>query len=109
MDAHYRQSAIEHLSALGLAFIDAPTGIEGKYASYMYLRACFRAGKMRIPNNARLLTQLRAVTMVPMPGGKVKIVSPRRAGQGHGDTFPVSCSRCGKRAARSGQRAGRPS
>jgi hypothetical protein len=86
MDAHYRQSAVEHLHAAGLRFDDAPAGQIGKYSSYMLTRAKIREGKLRIPNAPRLIAQLRAITATPMPGGGRKITSPRRAGGGHGDT-----------------------
>jgi len=86
MDPHYRQSAIEHLTPLGLAFADAPTGAQGKYDSYLFLRGLLRAGKLRLPDSPRLLAQLRAVTSTPLPGGGTRISSPRRAGGGgHGD------------------------
>ena len=85
MDAHYRQSAIEHLSALGLRFLEAPDGQQGKYVTYMHFRAQLRAGSLRLPDSPRLLSQLRAVTATPMPGGGTRISSPRRAGGGHGD------------------------
>lgn len=85
LDAHYRQSAIEHLQACELGFVDAPTGQQGKYDSYMNFRAALRAGKLRLPNDPRLLAQLRAVTATPTSGGGTRITSPRRAGGAHGD------------------------
>jgi len=85
LDAHYRQSAIEHLNTCHLSFEDAPSGAQGKYDSYMFLRGLLRASKLRLPNDPRLLAQLRAVTAVPVSGGSIRIASPRRAGGGHGD------------------------
>ena len=85
MHAHYRQSAREHLAALGLKFVDAPEGNQGKYDVHMHFRAQLRAGTVRLPNSPRLLAQLRAVTATPLPGERVRISSPRRAGGGHGD------------------------
>ena len=85
MDAHYRQSAKEHLDAVGLSFEDAPPGNQGKYDSYMLVRAILREGKLRIPLSPRLVAQMKAVSSKPMPGGWTKITSPRRAGGGHGD------------------------
>lgn len=107
LDAHYRQSAIEHLTALDLEFKDAPAGQQGKYDSYMNFRAQLRAGKMRLPNDPRLLAQLRAVTATPMAGGNVRISSPRRTGGGHGDVvsalvLAVWCASGGYRMAAQG-------
>jgi hypothetical protein len=85
MDAHYRQSAIEHLTVVDLDLEDAPAGQQGKYDSHMFVRSLLRSGKLRLPNSPRLLGQMRAVTATPMPGGGTRISSPRRAGGGHGD------------------------
>lgn len=87
MDAHYRQSAIEHLTAVGLLMLDAPPGIDGKYSTYMHVRGLLRAGLLSLPNAPRLLAQFRAVTATPLPGGKTRITTPRRAGSGHGDVL----------------------
>ena len=93
-DAHYRQSAVEHLEAVGLTFVDAPTGQQGKYDSYMFLRTLLRTRKIRLPNSPRLLAQLRAVTQTPLPGGGTRISSPRRAGGGHGDVLSAVVAAC---------------
>jgi hypothetical protein len=86
MDAFYRQSAREHLIGEQLEFTDAPTGIEGKYSTYMHVRGLLREGLLRLPNSPRLLAQMRAVVATPISGGRTKIHSPRRAGVGgHGD------------------------
>lgn len=85
LDAHYRQSAVEHLDAVRLTFVDAPAGQLGKYSSHMLVRAKLREGKLRLPNSPRLIAQLRAVTATPQHGGGTRITSPRRAGGGHGD------------------------
>ncbi len=93
-DAHYRQSAIEHLTALSLDFVDAPTGAQGKYDSYMFVRGLLRTGKLKIPAVPRLTAQLRAVTSTPLPGGGTKISSPRRMGAGHGDIVSALVLAC---------------
>lgn len=85
MDAHYRQSAIEHLAPAAVQFLDAPVGMQGKYDVYMQARAVIHAGRLRIPPIPRLVAQLKAISSTPLPGGGTRISSPRRAGQGHGD------------------------
>lgn len=46
-------------------------------------------GKVRLPNDPRLLAQLRTVTAVPRPGGKTSIVIPT-VNDAHGD-LAVAC------------------
>jgi len=85
MDAHYRQSAIEHLSPRGLRLIDAPPGAQGKYDTHLHARSIVHAGRLRIPPMPRLVAQFKAITATPLPGGGTRISSPRRAGGAHGD------------------------
>jgi hypothetical protein len=85
LDSHYRMSAVEHLAAANMRFDDAPAGNHGKYDVYMLTRSLLNSGKLQLPPSPRLIGQLKAVTVKPMAGGIVKITSPRRAGQGHGD------------------------
>jgi hypothetical protein len=84
-DGHYRESIHEHLLTHGLEIIDAPAGLNGKIETYSRARAVLHEGRAKLPNDPRFLAQLRAVTSRPMPGGGLSIVSPRRAGGGHGD------------------------
>jgi hypothetical protein len=85
LDQHYRRSAEEHLEALGCRLVAAEDTNQFKYETHMQLRAILRSGNLRIPRMPRLVVQLKAVTVTPMAGGRSKISSPRRAGQGHGD------------------------
>ncbi len=94
MDAHYRQSAVEHLSAVSLGMDDAPAGSQGKYDSYMFLRSLLRECRITYPASPRLKAQLRAVTTTPLAGGLVRISSPRRAGSGHGDIVSALVCAC---------------
>ncbi len=69
MDAHYRQSAIEHLTAEGLRFRDAPTGAQGKYDTHMVLRDLLHSGKLRIGPSAKIAADLKSLTHTALPGG----------------------------------------
>ncbi len=84
-DGHYRESAKEHMEPTGLRLLDAPGGADGKFNVYVHARKLIHEGRVRLPNHARLLTQLRTVVARDMPGGGVKISIPRRRGAGHGD------------------------
>jgi hypothetical protein len=48
------------------------------------LRRRMQAGLVELPNDPRLIEQLRGTTSVPMPGGAVKILLPKQ-GTAHGD------------------------
>lgn len=86
-DAHYRESAREHLAMHGVRFLDAPGGRDGKAEAYLHAKKLIHERRVRLPpNHARLLTQLRQVVSRPAPGGGLVITSPRRkGGGGHGD------------------------
>ncbi len=83
-DHHYIESAREHSARVGLQVQAGAGGLRGKEQSFVALRDMFREGRIVIPNDARLISQLRSVTSRALPGGGLAITSPRRAGQ-HGD------------------------
>lgn len=81
-DGHYRETITEHLTARRLAYAAAPAA---PAEAYMRVRAMLRQGCVRLPNNPRLLQQLREVQGRPLPGGGMSIVHPRWRTGGHGD------------------------
>lgn len=81
-DQHYRESIDEHLVAEGLAYCPAPTV---PAVAYMRVRALLRQGRVRLPDHARLLQQLKEIQGRPLPGGGMSILSPRWKTGGHGD------------------------
>lgn len=84
-DGHYRQAIEEHLAEHAFAFVPAPDGVTGKVQTYTKARALLHEGRVRLPNHARLLRQLREVISRPTPGGGLSISSPRWRTGGHGD------------------------
>jgi hypothetical protein len=84
-DAHYRESIAEHLRAHSLSIAAAPEGQQGKATSYLALRELVNEARIVLPRHARLIAQLKAIVSKPTPGGGLSIMSPRRAGFGHGD------------------------
>jgi hypothetical protein len=84
-DAHYREAIAEALEEHGLYILDAPTGQAGKTETFARVRSVLNEGRLRLPDDARLLAQLRDVRSKPTPGGGMSIVQPRRSGGGHGD------------------------
>lgn len=83
-DQHYRETIAEHLAAEELGFLDAPAG---SLAADPFVRArmLFREGKVHLPDDPRLRSQLKAVVGKALPGGGLRIVQPRLAKGGHGD------------------------
>lgn len=83
-DGHVREPAREYAALEKISIVAAPEGQTGKYETYVALREAFREGRISIPDDARLLAQLRAIVARPRPGGGVAISSPRTRA-GHGD------------------------
>lgn len=84
-DGHYLETVREIVGAHGLDVESAPEGQAGKARTYVAVRQALLAGRLRLPDDPRLLAQLRAVEATPQPGGGLSIGVARRAGQGHGD------------------------
>jgi hypothetical protein len=84
-DSHYRQSISEHLESEDLHFTIAPEGAKGNQEVYVRARRLMLDGQVRIPNNERLIKQLKQVVSQPTAGGGLSIRQPRQSGGGHGD------------------------
>lgn len=84
-DGHYRESIAELLSTYDLGFISAPQGAGGKALQYQCTRTLLRDGLVTIPDDPRLISQLKEVQYRATSGGGVSIASPRYKGGGHGD------------------------
>lgn len=83
-DSHYFQSAVEHAGKAGVQVLPGPAGSSGKERSYSYVRDLFREGRIVIPDDQRLVRQLKSVMVKALPGGGISIVLPRVQGS-HGD------------------------
>jgi hypothetical protein len=83
-DHHELEASREYLRPLGVSLVAAPGSNQGKYDAYLLFRKLLVEGKIRIPaNENRMVRQLKEVRSRPMPGGTIKITSPRKVG--HGD------------------------
>lgn len=76
-DGHYRESVSEHLAEHGLGFVLAPAGAEGVAKAFMRARHLFREGRIRLPDHARLIAQLKSIKWQALPGGGISIIKPR--------------------------------
>lgn len=83
-DGHYIESVREHMTEHQIGVIDAPPGQQGKAQVYLRFRELLRSGKVRLPQNKRLLDQLLSIVSKPLPGGGMSITAPRTR-SGHGD------------------------
>lgn len=88
-DRHYKETALEFFGQQHVGFVDAPrTPAE----AYIKARSLMRQGLVKIPENAKLLKQLREVEGRRSTGGVLTIYKPRvkvglnvLGGSGHGD------------------------
>lgn len=83
-DDHYAESVREHLSSAGLALRPIPAGRQGLAEMYLRARALFYEGRVKLPNNPRLLSQLRSVVAIHYGDGHVRIHKPEMLGS-HAD------------------------
>lgn len=84
-DGHYREAVREHLREAKVYLVPAPEGQAGKAATYAKLRMLLREGKVKLPDHARLLKQLREVETRNLAGGGISITSPVWVDGAHGD------------------------
>lgn len=86
-DLHYVDTAKEELARLGHGRVSYdewnPTSSNMSDA-FTSLRKLMAEGKVDLPNDARLLSQIRQTTIKHLESGVVKIVLPKQ-GQAHGD------------------------
>lgn len=80
-DAHELGEVRNALTAKGCSVVTAPPKTE----AYVAARTILHEGRLELPPNARLRSQLRAVVAKPMPGGGTQIKSPIAADGSHGD------------------------
>jgi hypothetical protein len=91
-DQHYIETAREAFwgrpelpGAARISLTDLPGGQPGKAEVFKTARDILHEGNLRVPNDARLLQQLREVKKRPLPGGGMAIEMPRKPKGGHGD------------------------
>lgn len=85
VDAHYREAVREHLLDAAAHLYPAPEGQRGKAETYAKLRMLLREGKVKLPDNARLVRQLREVEARLLAGGGISLSSPTWTDGAHGD------------------------
>ena len=85
VDGHAREPMREHASDHKIELRTAPEGNTGKVAMFTATKEALNEGRLVLPDNPRLLRQLREVVKRPLPAGGVSITSPNRGRGGHGD------------------------
>lgn len=88
-DGHYFELVREHASNPNNAIqaVPAPTSAGDIAAADLYMRDLFREGLVWLPNDPRIVGQLKSVLAKPLPGGTIRAYLPRRAGAGHADLY----------------------
>jgi hypothetical protein len=74
----------ELASRSSVRLVEGPGGTTGKVDTYTECRTILYEGRLRYPDHARLVEQLKAIVAKPTPGGTLSITSPRTR-SGHGD------------------------
>ncbi|MFI5298935.1 MAG: plasmid mobilization protein [Polyangiales bacterium] len=88
-DSHRVSTVREHAAIANLA-----TVVRNTEETMIALREILREGRLRIPNDKRLIAQLRGVTYRPRSGGGLTISSPRSREAGHGDLVSALAMAC---------------
>lgn len=86
-DQHYAEAAREAFydRPRPILWIDRAGGTTGKGDVFKVTKDLLHEGDLELPNDPRLLEQLREVTKRPLPGGGLAIEMPRKPKGGHGD------------------------
>ena len=85
-DLHYAETAREHFGRAGIVYDDWNPSQDAQAEAFSTVRSRMAEGKVRLPNDPRLLAQMRAVKSQPVPGGGTRIVLPKQ-GRAHGDVL----------------------
>jgi len=85
LDSFNRAAAIDEFAKYGIRVANAPEGAPGKASTHLLAKRLVNEGRVRFPDDARLLSQLRAITTRPTAGGGLTFSVRRSIGAGHGD------------------------
>jgi hypothetical protein len=84
-DVHYQESVREFLEKRRMGICLLPAGGEGKEAQFGAAKSVISEGRISLPDDARLIRQLREVSSKPKPGGGFAISMPTKHDGSHGD------------------------
>jgi hypothetical protein len=84
-DGHYRETLDEELAKMGLSYVPAPGGAEGKALTHMQTKTVLQQGRVRLPDHRRLIEQMKTLVGRPTSGGGMTFSFPRTTAGGHGD------------------------
>jgi hypothetical protein len=84
-DSHEREDVRDAMAGFGISVEPLPENNTGKLEQYKAARTVLHEGRWRMPRNARVAGQLKAVRSKAVPGGGVSIFSPKSTTGEHGD------------------------
>jgi hypothetical protein len=84
-DGHYLESLRENLAPFRISVVPLPGGIEGKFEQFNLTRTTLHESRLVLPNDRRMIEQLKAVTSRANSGGSFSILQPKRRDGSHGD------------------------
>jgi hypothetical protein len=94
-DGHYAETAREELDRCRprVAYDDWNPSLEAKTEAFTAFRRLMQEGLLSLPDDKRLIAQIRRTQSKPVPGGKIQIQLPRQ-GQAHGDLLMAVVLAC---------------
>ncbi|MEJ7728202.1 MAG: hypothetical protein WKG00_03220 [Polyangiaceae bacterium] len=97
-DLHYADAAHEYLANVKrgdqrISYEEWAPTMEGQTEAFTAFRTLMAEGRCELPNDARLVTQMKRTTTRPLPGGKIKVILPKQ-GQSHGDVLMAVVLAC---------------
>ncbi|HEY4118498.1 MAG TPA: hypothetical protein VGM56_11610, partial [Byssovorax sp.] len=94
-DGHYAETAREELDACRprVVYDDWNPSLEAKTDAFTAFRRLMHEGLLSLPDDKRLIAQIKRTQSKPMPGGRIQIQLPRQ-GQAHGDLLMAIVLAC---------------
>ncbi len=94
-DGHYAETAREELNRCRppVTYDDWNPSLEAKTEAFTAFRRLMQEGLLSLPDDKRLIAQIRRTQSKPVPGGKIQIQLPRQ-GQAHGDLLMAVVLAC---------------
>jgi hypothetical protein len=84
-DSHYSEAVREHFHRCRMGVDLLPGGADGKEQVYLAAKTVIAETRLSLPDDKRLIAQLREVVARPKPGGGLQISSPQARSGEHGD------------------------
>lgn len=92
-DHHYEESAKELMGECGVSYLPWTPTVDSKALAFTTMRRLMAERRLGLPDDIRLLSQIRRTTSKPMAGGGTQILLPKQ-GTAHGDLLMACVLAC---------------